>query len=71
MSETYKGERMKAFVNPDLCTGCELCAQTCPEVFRMEGDKAVAFANPALADDEASCREAAQDCPVEAISIEA
>ena len=65
-----KEEEMKASINPDLCTGCELCVQTCPEVFRMEGDKAVAFASPVPADQENLCREASQDCPVEAISIE-
>ena len=46
---------MKATVDPDLCTGCELCVSTCPEVFEMNDDVAV---------------EAADDCPSEAISIE-
>ena len=23
-------------VDPDCCIGCEVCTQTCPEVFRME-----------------------------------
>ena len=31
---------MKAKVNPELCTGCGLCVETCPEVFEMDGDKA-------------------------------
>lgn len=26
---------MKAFVDQDVCTGCELCVDTCPEVFEM------------------------------------
>jgi len=34
---------MKAKVDPDLCIGCELCVNLCPEVFRMEDGKAVAF----------------------------
>ncbi len=29
---------MKAIVNQDECTGCELCVQTCPEVFEMADD---------------------------------
>jgi len=29
---------MKTKVDPDLCTGCELCMQICPEVFEMEDD---------------------------------
>ncbi|TAL36721.1 MAG: ferredoxin [Spirochaetes bacterium] len=60
---------MKATVDKDTCTGCELCAQTCPEVFRMEGDVAVAYANPVPEEHETLARQAAEDCPVEAITI--
>ena len=34
---------MKAVVDKETCTGCGLCEQTCPEVFKMEDDKAVAY----------------------------
>lgn len=61
---------MKAIVDPDLCTGCELCVQTCPEVFDMEGDLAVAKVDKIPSDAEETCREAAEECPVEAIIIE-
>jgi ferredoxin len=60
---------MKANVDKDICTSCELCVQTCPEVFRMEGDFAVAFADPVPGDFEKAARQAAEECPVEAISI--
>jgi ferredoxin len=60
---------MKAFVDPDICIGCSLCVQTCPEVFKMEQDKAVAYINPVPAGVEASCKKAAEECPVEAIKI--
>ncbi len=60
---------MKAKVDPTLCTACELCSQTCPEVFRMEGDTAVAYVNPVPAEHEKSAKEAATDCPAEAIII--
>ena len=33
---------MKATVDPDLCVGCELCVQLCPDVFAMQGDVATA-----------------------------
>ena len=33
---------MKYFVN-DSCIGCGLCESTCPEVFHMNGDVAVAI----------------------------
>lgn len=61
---------MRAQVDAAECTGCELCTETCPEVFRMEGDTAVAYVNPVPADAEESCRQASEECPVGAISIE-
>ena len=61
---------MKAVVNPDTCIGCTLCTQVCPEVFRMEGEKAVAFADPVPADAVDACKEAAEQCPVSAITLE-
>jgi len=60
---------MKAFVDPDICIGCSLCVQTCPEVFKMETDKAVAYLDPVPVQLKDSCARAAQDCPVEAIKI--
>ena len=29
---------MKAFVDRDICIGCEACAGTCPEVFSMDSE---------------------------------
>lgn len=60
---------MKAFVDPDTCIGCSLCTQICPEVFRMEQDKAVAYVNPAPAQAKDSYKEAVQECPINAIKI--
>lgn len=61
---------MKAQVNPELCVGCGLCVDVCPDVFVMDGDKAKAKANPVPNGSEESCKKAKEDCPVEAISIE-
>jgi len=61
---------MKAKVDAELCTGCELCVETCPEVFEMADDIAVVIVDEVPADAEDSCQEAADDCPSEAISIE-
>lgn len=61
---------MKAIIDADLCSGCELCTQTCPEVYEMEGDVAVVKVDPIPEELEDSAKEAADDCPVEAIRIE-
>jgi len=61
---------MRVKVDPEICIGCTLCTQTCPEVFRMESEKAVAYVSPVPAGLEDSCRKAVKECPVEAITIE-
>ena len=61
---------MKAIVDADECTGCELCTQTCPEVFEMDGDVAVVKVGDVPSELEETCRQAAEECPVECISIE-
>lgn len=60
---------MKAKVDPEICIGCTLCVGTCPEVFRMEGEKAAAYVDKVPAKSEALCRQAAEECPVTAIKI--
>lgn len=60
---------MKVNVNQELCTGCGVCVESCPEAFEMAGDKAKAKA-PEIAQELAqNCKNAASDCPVEAISV--
>jgi ferredoxin len=61
---------MKASVDKDLCIGCGLCVDVCPQVFEMNDDKAVTKVNPVPPEAEAPCRDAAGQCPVEAIKIE-
>ena len=61
---------MRAIVDEDTCTGCGLCEETCPEVFELDDDLAKVIANPVPEDAEEACQQAADDCPVEAISIE-
>ena len=61
---------MKAIVDQETCTGCGLCADTCPEVFALDDAVAKVIATPVPAAATASCREAADTCPVEAIRIE-
>ena len=61
---------MKVKVDADECTGCELCIDTCPDVFEMEDDVSHAKLEVVPEDLEDDVREAAEDCPTEAIIIE-
>lgn len=61
---------MKVTVDAELCTGCEICVSSSPDIFEMKEDKAVpkkAEVDPSL---EAQCKETAESCPVEAIKVE-
>jgi ferredoxin len=60
---------MKAIVDQDACIGCGLCPDLCPEVFEMTGDKATVKTDTVPPEAEASCRNAMESCPVDAISI--
>ena len=55
---------MKATVDPDLCTGCGLCVDVCPEVFELEGEVATVLVDEVPADVEDTAQEAVESCPV-------
>lgn len=61
---------MKAVVDKDLCTGCGLCEDTCPEVFEVVDGVATVKVNKIPDDLIDRCQEAADGCPVEAITLE-
>lgn len=70
---TYKHNEennVKAIVDEETCIGCELCAQICPAVFQMEDNLAKVMTHPVPEDQQDSCREAEDSCPVDAISTE-
>ena len=60
---------MQAVVDEEVCTGCGLCVDICPEVFQLEGDVAQVIADPVPNDAADTCQEAVESCPVEAISV--
>ena len=61
---------MKAKVDEELCTGCGPCEEICPEVFKIEEDVSIVKTDPVPPEAEESCREAADQCPTDAISVE-
>jgi ferredoxin len=64
------GWSMRVTVDEETCIGCGLCAEECPEVFEMNDDKARVKVDEVPEDVTKSCKEAAENCPVEAIQME-
>jgi len=58
-------------VNKDVCIGCGSCAAICSAVFQMEADnKAGIILEADLEANAAQIQQAADACPVRAISVE-
>jgi ferredoxin len=60
---------MKATVD-ESCVACEKCCEICPEVFEMGDDYAEVIVDEIPPEYEDAVREAAEECPVEAIILE-
>ena len=62
---------MRVLVDEQLCTGCELCVDTCFDVYEIGEDGLSHVLLDPVPDEYADCaREAASICPVAAISVE-
>ena len=57
-------------MNEQTCIGCGLGEQSCSAVFEMDGTIAKVKVNPIPADQQDSCREAADSCPVGVITLQ-
>jgi ferredoxin len=62
---------MRAIVDEDACISCGACIDAAPEVYSWNNDeKAKAIEGDIPEDQQKAAREAADACPVDAISIE-
>ncbi|MGB4594504.1 MAG: ferredoxin [Anaerolineaceae bacterium] len=62
---------MKAVVDKDLCIGCGICEGVAPEVFSLATEPyAVVIQTPVAEENQEAARQAAEDCPETAITIE-
>jgi len=57
-------------VDSEVCIGCGLCVNMAPEVFKMDDDKAVPISDTVAQGQEDNAKKMAEDCPVNAISVE-
>ncbi len=62
---------MKATLDRSGCISCGMCADTCPEVFRMAEDGvAEVYREDVPPEAEESAVEAQEGCPVSVITVE-
>jgi ferredoxin len=54
----------------DTCTACGLCVETCPEVFELGDEFAQVLVDEVSPEHENAVRQAAEECPLEAIIVE-
>ena len=62
---------MQVRVDDSLCTSCEVCVDTCPDVFEMGDEDVVTVKVATIPEDlEDDVQESADSCPCEAILID-
>ncbi|MBN2534771.1 MAG: ferredoxin [Spirochaetales bacterium] len=61
---------MTVRIDGEACTGCGLCTDSVPDVFKMGDDIAEVIKSDVPANLEDDVREAIDNCPVEAIIAE-
>ncbi len=55
-------------VDLDTCIGCGLCSELCPKVFELRDEKA--WVKDPAGCESCDCKQAADSCPVTAITLE-
>lgn len=57
-------------IDESQCTGCALCEQICPSVYKLGDDGLAHVLKQPDASEEATAKEAAESCPVTCITVE-
>ena len=60
---------MKARVDKNICIGSAVCISIAPEVFELNDEAQAQVVNPDISDEDL-LRNAAENCPVQAIILE-
>jgi len=58
----------KPTVDHELCIGCGVCAELCPEIFEIRDEKSWVIGPDKCA--TCDCEETVDSCPVSAIELE-
>ncbi len=59
---------MEAYINEN-CIYCGLCVDLCPEIFQLGEERAEVTVDEIPLQLEDRCREAAEECPTDAIKV--
>jgi ferredoxin len=62
--------KMKVRVDKNKCLGCGMCISLCPAVFELKNGKSQVKSKADLEKYKDCIKEAAENCPVAAITIE-
>ena len=60
----------RIIIDVDECTGCESCAEVCPDVFGFDTEQEKAYIKKLGGGPEEEILEAIESCPVDCIQLE-
>lgn len=71
MPEASNGGRLRVVIDKPACCGYGLCAEICPEVFKLDAN-GIVYVDDTLVPEglEEKAREGAEACPQAALAVE-